>query len=386
MIIIPNRFLSNSKLLVPVPKKEWMPSSQSIPKDEFGLPVIRTFFRIRARLNDGYTVWTGIFKDRDDFDAFLFSIANDRLKYDRELWKLPTPEWHPGIGENLQYDFTKTTFYTATGNSTWTSPIDWNNRSDSNEINVLGAGGSGGVATTTGVNAHAAGGGGGGYARLVGYVAAIPGTTTVPLFIGSGGAASTRNLGTSGFVNGSVGQQTYFDSGLGNPNGGGGGFGPGSTTSSQALNGGTAGGSTNGNPGYVGGAGGSTSSNGSATGGGGAAGINGTGGNAAAVTTTNSGGNGGAGDAGTGGAVNGFSGNEWGTSFGSGGGGQGIASNNLPVTGQAGGAYGAGGGGVAIRNMSVVRLGVSGAGRQGLIRVVYIPRILYQSNIPMLGF
>lgn len=391
MIILPDRSLSRGKLLMPIPKGEWRESSVSLARDQFNNKVIRTFFRLTARLADGHIAWRGQFEDRDDADAFLFALASGSLRYERELWRLPTPEWHPGLGENLSYEFATVTFLTSTSSATYTSPSDWNN--SSNTIEGIGGGASGGVEIATSTNPNNSGGGGGEYREIANFTFASPGTTTASYVAGSGGTAVA--LTSSGFLTqgGNNGANTTFNStSLIAVSGKGG-------TSSAAGAGGTGGtgaaGSANG------GAGSFATGAGAASGGGGAGGPNGAGANSGAATSSNvasTGGNGGGGSGGAGGAgrtttgtaTSGGNGTEWQASpaYGSGGGGGAGAVLNANVTAGSGGTYGGGGGAVAIRSMSASRTGTSGAGAQGLIVVTYTPVALISlanNNLPMLG-
>ena len=101
MIILPDKNIVRTKFLIPVPEFEWRDPSQAQQKDQLGNSVFRTSFRIRARLNDGFVKWTGWFDSRNDYDAFLWAIVTGMLKYQKEIWKLPTPQWHPDIGIDL---------------------------------------------------------------------------------------------------------------------------------------------------------------------------------------------------------------------------------------------------------------------------------------------
>lgn len=342
----------------------------------------RTRFRLRARAHDGHIVWTGWFEDRDDADAFLFALASGSLRHERALWRLPVPEWHPGISPDLAYEFATQTILTTTGsNQTYTSPSDWNN--SDNTIECLGGGGAGALRGDAG---PASGGGAGAYSAIANFSFATPGTTTATYRVGSGVAANTSSPSSGG-----AGGVTYFnasaDPGNGSDNskcsadnGNGGG---------TSTNSGGAGGLTTASWGqtkYAGGRGGNMSTSGSrgGSGGGGAAGpsgaggdgVDGTSGSTAGGTANNgttSGGTapGGAGNAGT----------EFSASYGCGSGGGGRASASSGTAGN-GGNYGSGGGGCA--SNSTPRQG--GAGRQGLIVIEYTPPVSARfGNMPMLG-
>lgn len=404
MIILPDKNECRTKILMPVPEKDWRTPSQFVYKDDFGNDVIRVKFRVRARIHDGFLVWEGWFESRDDFDAFLFSIANDTLKNEPGLWKLPNPQWHPDIGEVVTYDFAVLTYLTATsGTATYTSPKDWNNANNSVECIGGGGGGAAGNGTTT---LHGCGGGGGAYSKITNFAFAAPGTTTATYSVGANSGVS---VGSSTGVAGSAGKPTWFNNatnpGVGTNNtkcsgaaGSGGAIGTGSRS-------GGAGGPTTtswGQTKFAGGAGGNlTGASGyGASGGGGAGGPSGAGGagvsssaTTAAVQT-----NGGTADNGTvlggatrtpsGGVVqgnNGANGTEFNSTHGCGGGGAGAASSVSTDTGLGGygGNYGGGGGATVITGTGTAS---SGRGRQGLIVIQYNPPIYLSTlNLPMLG-
>lgn len=375
MIILPDRKISRSKVLMPVLKKEWITPSQAQPKDCFGNEN-NTKFRLRARLNDGFVSWTGWFDDRDDADAFLFALFSGSLNYEKELWRLPNSEWHPGIGENLNYDFAVTTFLIspAGSNQTYNRPTDWNN--GNNVVRVIGGGGGG----ARGAQDVAGRGGAGGGACSVQQNITISLTATYQ--IGSGGNGATTNNTAGG-----NGGDTWFN-------------GVDLASSSVGAKGGTGSSARTGASGglassgigtikYNGGTGGTgLSVNGPGGGGGGAAGPDAAGGNGTA------GGSGGGGDGGAGnGGLNGGgigataqggtggTGTNLGSGYGSGGGGGGGSGS--PGPGGLGGLYGAGGGGGGTTSNSGAANG--GAGRQGIISVSYEPLNLVLLNIPMLG-
>lgn len=356
-IIVPT-----TRVLPAVPRREWLPSSQAMAKDQFGNED-RTRFRIRARDAAGRIVWTGWFADRDDADAFLLAAVCGALGIESPLWRMPTPQWHPDLGEDLQYDFATLTFLTTTGANTWTVASDWN--SVNNTCDTIGAGGAGGGCNS----GRSSGGAGGGFSQTP-NVSLTPGAS-VNYTVGAGGTGvngAAGNAGGSTFFNGT----TLAGSSVG-ANGGGGGI-----TAGTAV----AGASTTGAVGttkYAGG--GSSAVTASAgSGGGGAGGPNGAGNTGSAANS-----DGGSGDAGSGGAggsgdgVAGSAGTEYDASHGSGGGGSGRTSVSA-TAGGAGGAYGAGGGGT--RNTGTA---TGGAGSQGLITLTYTPAAKYPISFPMLG-
>ena len=383
MIILPDRNISRSRFLMAVPHREWMPPSRAQQKTFCG-DEDRTRFRLRAKTHDGYVVWTGWFEDRNDADAFLFALVSGSLIYERELWRLPTPEWHPGVSPDLFYNFVTQTILTTTGsNQTYTSPSDWNN--SSNQIECLGAAGSGG--TRISASGHGAGGGAGAYSAITNFTFASPGTTTATYRVGSGGA------GVSGSTAGNAGGPTWFNDtvnpGVGTTNakcsaanGSGGGTG-------RPANGGAGGlasaswGQTKFDAGRGGNA--TAGSGYAATGGGGAAGPAGAGGNGVDRSTTGQSAGGSANDGTTAGGSAGSagsSGTEFSPSFGcgSGGGGETAAGTS---TGNAGGNYGGASGGSASGGSTAT----SAAGRQGLVIIEYTPLAisLANNNLPMLG-
>lgn len=347
-----------SRVLMPVPERQWREPSEAQSKDQFGNQNC-TRFRLTARLNDGFVRWRGWFDSRDDADAFLFALAMqiiDGTPVPVEMWRLPSPWWHPDIGEGLTYDFATLTFLTSpTGsNQTFTSPADWGN--SQNTVETLGGGGQG---PSTG-NITASGGGGGEYRTLgalgANFTFAAPGITTATYQIGAvnGGQswwnASTFGASTLGSNGGSAG-----------------------TTSAGASASGGAGGTGGvGGTGNAGGRGGNVSGNthSSASGGGGAGGGIGAGNNGADITNPggNTSGNGGTGDAGSGGAggvgagTGGGLGTEWDGTHGSGGGGAGNSGGGSG----SGGNYGGGGG-------SNTGLGGVGTGSSGIIVLTYTP-------------
>lgn len=390
MIILPDRNLSRGKVLMPVPLREWMPPSRAQQKTFCG-DEDRTRFRLRAKTHDGRMVWQGWFEDRDDADAFLFALVSGSLIYERELWRMPAPEWHPGISPDLVYEFVTQTILTTTGsNQTYTSPLDWNN--SSNQIECLGGGSSGGAIGSSG---HGTGGGGGAYSAITNFTFATPGTTTATYRVGSGASGRTaissqRNAGNSGSASwfnntvdpGNGSDNTKCSAAAGSPGAAG----------SGAQNGAEGGADTAswGTTKYSGGRGGNltgASGNGS-SGGGGAAGPAGAGGNGGDSSSTSSvstaGGS--ANNGTTAGGSNGGGAGNAGTEFsGSHGCGSGSGGNHATggSTASAAGNYGGGGGAASGINST----STSGAGRQGLIIIEYTPpsSFLSLNNMPMMG-
>ena len=125
MIILPS--MPTWRALAPM---RWQPSSQAHG--------IKIKFRLRARLADGHLYWTGWFDDREDVDAFVYALATGTLGNEPELWRLPTPCWHPDFADlDLTYDFAnQVTFLTSpTGsNQTYNVPSDWNSSNNSNNV------------------------------------------------------------------------------------------------------------------------------------------------------------------------------------------------------------------------------------------------------------
>lgn len=390
MIILPDRKISRSSILMAVPRREWMPPSHAQQKTFLG-DEDRTRFYLKAKAHDGYVVWCGCFEDRDDADAFLYALISGSIRYERELWRLPSPEWHPGISTDLIYEFLTQTILTTTGsNQTYTSPSDWDN--NNNQIECLGGAGSGGRTSAT---VHATGGGAGAYSAITNFSFASPGTTTATYRVGAGGASVASSSGSSA---GNAGGASWFnntaDPGNGSDNtqcsAAGGGAGAGG---SGSQNGGAAGASTSswGQTKYSGGRGGNlTGASGQgASGGGGAAGPAGAGGDGvdSALTTAVETGGGSANNGTTAGAPagnnNGSSGSEFAAFYGCGSGGGGRYRAGSTNAGN-GGNYGGAGGGASSPNSST---STSGAGRQGLIVIEYEPFVssLVNTNLAMMG-
>lgn len=391
MIILPDKNIVRTKFLMSVPHREWRTPSQTLRKDELGNDVLRTKFRVKARLHDGHTKWTGWFDDRCDVDAFLFAIASGSILFERELWKLPTPEWHPDVGEGLSYHFATVTFFTNTsGQLFFTRPSDYNN--NNNTAEGIGSGGGGGAAISNASLGRATGGGGGEYRK---YTNLAITTTFNQVTYGiapgnAGGTATGTNAQGGPSVN--VPGCFFYDFGsniglnsVGKGNGG-------ATSLGGTANGGAGGSGGSGGTGNNGGSGGNCTSDNSASGGGGAAGPNGAG-NSAAVPAGGAATAGGSGDAGSGGAGgsntggNGGNGTEFQSSpaYGSGGGGGGRRVTNANATAGNGGTYGAGGGGAAISGATVSRTATGGNGTQGIFVLTYEPLKLAGTNMPILG-
>lgn len=397
MIILPNRNMSKSKFLMPVPKKEWMIPSDYTTRDQFNNLGIRTSFHITGKIHDGHVVWRGKFEDRDDFDAFLCALANKSLKYEKDLWKLPTPEWHDGIGEHVVFEFVTTTLITATGSGTYVTPSDWN--ATNNTVYCIGPGGNGGASITTTAHAHAAGGGGGGYRAQVNFSAAP--LTSVSYYVGAAPIITTLTGSTSSFSPGAAGANTTWNSASMVARAGGGGGG--SITQFENVVGGSAGGGSGGTTGAFGGSGMNVSDSGVGTGGSSSGGTStpnsstsataagGRSGDAPAGANTGTGGAsapqqisgyaaGGTGGTGTNGGNGGSSTDN------AGGGGGGTALSNVSGSGGNGGTYGAAGGGIAIRSITASRSATQGRGAQGLIAVNYTPpSVKGLFNLPILG-
>ncbi len=363
---------------MPLSKHEWMPPSLTQPKNVFGHAPVERWWTLKAVLADGFTRWRGVFRDRDDADAFLWAIAGGTLNQEPSLWRLPIPHYCPDFGEGTRFLFAATILITATGSQA--RPGDWNN--SANTVEGLAGAGSGACGFGQSAN-RGTGGSGAEYRQLTNYAA--PGTLNYT--IGAGGTAVFRN--TAGISGGVDGADTILDTtaliakkGL-----------AGTILNAAAPTppaGGTGG---SGGSGNNGGAGGSTAANNDiATGGGGAGGPNGAGVAGTAAVANNSGTAGGNGDNGSGGAggagqssntnAQTFGGTGGvGTEFadaatGAGGGGGGNCNPNSGASvqpmGGPGGNYGAAGGAANSKNAGNVSA-TSGAGIQGVIVIVYTP-------------
>jgi hypothetical protein len=371
------------RVLMPIARSAWSPSAY-VPKDQFGNDTTRHQFSAAIRLNDGHIAWRGVFQDREDFDAFLWAHVTGSLRYDRALWRLPTPQWIPGLYDDLVLEFATDVFLTTTGTSnTYTVPSDWN--SSSNTIHCVAAGGGGACArwASGGSPRYAAGPGGGGYGRGTNVTLTPSGSATYG--IGAGGAgAATRS--TDGFTNGSAGGDTYFDAAsyaAASFGGTGGAGGVGSNTAATLA--GSAGGSGKGAASASGGNGGdinSTTNTRYSTGGGGAGGPSGNGGqgnsiaSGSNVNTTGGTGNGG-------GVAGNTAGTLWNVSpaYGPGGGAT-SAQNAGTNTGGAGPTYGGGGGSAVTTSGNTT----GGTGAQGIIYISYTPGVTsFFPNLAMMG-
>lgn len=371
MLILPR---PRARILIPVPEASWREPSRAMPKDQLGNQN-RTVFFVVARCHDGHPAWIGRFEDYADADAFLHAVVSGSIRYERELWRLPTPWWNPDLPDGLGYDFLARDFVTTpTGsNQTYTSKYYWNN--SYNWIDTIGSGASGAAGFgTSGFNNT--GGGGGAWNRVFNYVFSHPGVSTTTWQIGTPGASVVRstNGGTAGNNGGDVyfGGTTLGGSSVGSKGGTGG------ATGSNTQNGGAGGvgASGVGTLNYDGGRGGTITNVGgnAATGGGGAAAFQGAGVNGVDTAASGAQTDGGAGDAGAGGAGGvagggtGGDGKEYdqhgSAPVGAGGGGAGKDGSGVQTAGP-GGNYGAGGG--ASRSNSVASTSTSGAGIQGLI-------------------
>lgn len=367
MMILPDRSAPRARFLLPVPASQWREPSQAVPRDQLGNPTTQIRFRIRARAHDGGIAWQGWFDDREDCDAFLEAIALGTLKYQRPLWDLPSPGWHPWLDGGLFYEFATVTFLSTTGsNQTYTKPADWNNAD--NIIECLGGGASG--YTNLGN-----GGAGGGYTKL----------TNITL---AGNA--TYRVGAGGLADGNDGGDTWFNDTVYPTTGTDKVGAKGGLTKTDTYGNASGGASTSGYPAggtrYSGGDGGAGNSSGfGGAGGGGAAGKNGNGNTGATAPANDNGSAGGSGDAGFGGAAgsagvggaggNGGNGTEWDATHGSGGGGGGGTGNTPDYAGGSGGNYGAGSGSGGYVS------GSSPAGKQGLIVVTYTPAAVTTSLV-----
>lgn len=401
MIILPDKNIPCAKFLMPVPKKEWMVPSLAQPKDQFGKEN-RTYFTISAYTNDGVVCWNGIYEDREDFDAVLWAIATDTLKYEKSLWPLSTPSWEPWLGEIITYHFATYTIYSSpTGsNQTYNKPTDWADAGS--KIECIGAGGSGGAIRNTGAAGTTSGAGAGSYSQITNF--SFTGSSAT-YQIGTGGTAAQTGTGSAAEgVNGSDGGNTWFndtaDPGVGTNNtkcsAEGGKKGLGLYNAGLTAAGG-AGGATTASWGETkwkgGGGGGSGGFDRVSAGGGGSGGSTGDGNNGVTGTSNTqqtNGGAGGAGDAGVGsagsagtaGAATGSNGGN-GTNLadatvGTGGGGGGYqASINGSITSGSGGNYGGGGSGCVNRGSgnSNSTKATSGAGIGGLIIITYTPSV-----------
>lgn len=260
----------NGRILLPQKRNEWRQSSQRL--SHHCIPdQIR--FRLIARLDDGAIYWRGWFNDREDADAFLFAMATGSLHQEPDLWRLPTPQWHPDFSEGLHYEFSTVQFVTTTGAGTYTIPTDFD-VTKANSFEVIAGGGCG---HTIGSATYPAGGGGAAYSK----------TTNLSVTIGQ---VLNTSIATGGALSGNAGADCWVSTTM---------VAPISTTEGALAKGGTAGtdGGNNsgglaasgiGNTKFSGGASGTTGSNPTtgSTGGGGAAGPNGNGANSGSIAVS----------------------------------------------------------------------------------------------------
>lgn len=258
-----------------------------------------------------------------------------------------------------------TTIFIISGTSQ-TSPADWNN--SNNTVEGIGGGGSGGAGR--GTAGRESGGGGAEYRKIANFSVATPGTTAFNYVIGAGGAAIVQSV--NGNTAGNAGTDTTFNTSSLIAKAGSAGAGVGT---GAACNGGAGGtGGTGASANADGGRGGNVTVDAGASGAGGAGGVIGAGSNGVdSAGTATAGGSGDADFGGPGGAAtgaNGGNGSEWDATHGSGGGGGGASAGGaVAATGGTGGNYG-GGGGAARTNTGTA---TSGAGKQGIIVLSYVP-------------
>lgn len=262
-----------------------------------------------------------------------------------------------GTGSNIAFSVVGSRcqgFITATGQSTFTVPSNWN--SSNNSVAVIGGGAGGAAGCSFGAGA-VIGGGAGAYASSSNL--SFSPLASVTVIVGTGG-----NGGVGECASSQSGADTLFNRTAGSAN-------TCADTVTVCANGGnsnssggqTAGNASKGTTLFVGGSGFSLG------GGGGAGGMNGAGVDAAGIV----GGNGGNGHGGSGGAANtaGNPGTEFDGTHGSGGGGGG--SNSTSIQAGAGGNYGAGGGGGDGSGLGDGVQSNGGNGKQGLIIITYTP-------------
>jgi len=444
MLILPERGVCRTKVLLPVAEQEWR--APSARRRTFGI-ADQTRFMLVARLADGAVRWRGWFDDRNDADALLWSLVTGRLKWERQLWSLPVEVWTPEKGytrdgwwpfdADVTYELLTQVFLTTTGANTWSKTSDYNNAN--NTISTIGGGGGGRDCTS---HLSTTGAGGGAFSQItnlslagsstINYTCGAAGTSGVPGTNGgdswfngttiSGASCSAQGGVVSAAYNATPGAGGLSSAGVGttkNSGGNGGqnsnsGFGAGAGGGAggpggQGQQGGNAGatGSTTGGPGG-GGAGGASSSGGatptSSSGTNGGNGSDGTGGGTGATGTgapaggngtanagqTAGGGGGGLGDSGTntpqstGG--NGGAGKQFDSTHGSGGGAGAAGSGaitNAPLGG-VGGLYGGGASGAVDVTAGSPRDALGTNGAQGLVVVEYTAGLRLQN--PLVGF
>lgn len=382
MIILPDRNIPRAKFLLPIPMCDWRTPSQAQPKNMFGHEN-QTRFCATARLHDGHIVWRGWFDDRDDFDAFIWAMADGSLGTDHYVQRLPTPWWNPDLreyGEGLAYEFITTVFITS--GTTWAIPADCTGVSgQSGEfIDAIAGGGSGATAGVSGFGRTTTGGGGAAWSRIVSRALTPSGSAFIQVGAGGAGTSSSSsstagNAGTDSWLNAVANAApTLATDGVLAKAGGGGVAG----TTSTARAGGTGGlasasvGASKNNGGNGGDCPGNVANGGSGSGAGGAGGPTGAGNNGVTVAANGgtAGGSGDAGSGGAGGAVNGAGGNgaEYDASHGSGGGGGGRLSSTSGLSGGAAGLYGAGSG---AHDTTSAGTALSVVGGVGLLVVAY---------------
>lgn len=365
MIILPDRNIPRSRILMPMRRLSWMQPSHAQPKTTEGDPPCLNGWWIKAVLADGHVRWQGFFDDREDADAFFFAAIMGSLNHEPALWDLPRPCYCPDHGEGAT--FLIAAFSILTSGTTYTVPSDYNSLTTLNGI----GGGAHGLAggTTDG------GGSGGGGASAAVPALALTASQTTYIKIGSAGASGgdtwfnrLSNIAPTDPADGILakGASTY--------------------TGGQAS-------ACIGTTKYNGGNGRATSSRDSGCGGGGAGGTTAAGGTGSA-SHSNRGGTGGDGGAASGGAggnsgsgtiggANGAAGTTWNGTTGAGGGGEGVALGDAThKKGGDGGNYGAGGGGGSTTYTT------PGNGKQGVLYFEYLPgltSITTMRNLAMMG-
>lgn len=71
---------------------------------------------LRGRDRSGQIRWSGRFRTRADLEAFVWSALTRELWFDREMWRLPAPCWHPEFGE-LVYELAPSATSLGTGSN-----------------------------------------------------------------------------------------------------------------------------------------------------------------------------------------------------------------------------------------------------------------------------
>jgi hypothetical protein len=352
MLILPDRNIPRSKVLMPVQSGEWRTPSQAQPKNSLGHEN-QTRFCVTARIDDGHIVWRGWFDDRDDFDQFLWTMVSGNLPQDHVTQRLPAPRWNPDLQEFPVkyeyhiYQFLTTAFPTTAG---WTVPSDCAGVSgQSGEfIDAIGAGGKGGVATSS-----ITGGSGGAWARITSLALTPSGSvfTSIGVRAADTWLNKTTNAAPSATTDGVMAK--------GGADG---------STAGAAIAGGLASASVGASKNNGGGSG---SSNLSSTGGGGAASPTGVGGTSASTSFSSPGSTGGSSPGGGAGSVGvsnpntsaaGGDGTQYDSTHGTGGGSGGGAGGGT-TSGRAG-QYGAGSGGADV---------ATGTAGPGLLVIAYVP-------------